>query len=173
MLCHITLSNFLGHDKYQKRQMAHFKFNYRFRNLHGNISWHKFLVQSPDFGRHLKDVKLKKELLKYFECVFQFWWVTQVHSVDKAHEQKASLCHTFTVIHNLFSLDDDWHMGRGVAFLCSIDDKNLQSVMSMVVSDIFFADILSKTCESVLRSQYTIDILSSWICKRRFTGLAN
>ena len=38
---------------------------------------------------------------------------------------------------NLFSLDDDRHMCRAVAFLCSssMDDKDLQDMMSMVISD--------------------------------------
>lgn len=71
-----------------------------------------------------------------FECVFKLWWV-QVHCADKANEQKARLCHTFTIIKNLFSLDDDRHMGRAVAVLCSssMDDKDLQDMMSMVISD--------------------------------------
>lgn len=48
-------------------------------------------------------------------------------------------------------------MGRGVAFLCriSMDDRDLEDMMTIVLFAGFFADILSKTCESVLRSQYT------------------
>lgn len=70
-----------------------------------SLLWHA-LTLADNF------VKLKKELLKHFESVFKLWWVAQVHGVNKTHEQKASLCHIFAVIHHLFSLNDDWHMGR-------------------------------------------------------------
>jgi len=49
---------------------------------------------------------------------------------------------------------------QGVAFLGRMDDTDLEYLISIVLFAGFFADILSKKCESVLRSQYTTYIFS-------------
>lgn len=66
-----------------------------------------------------------------------------VYSIDKAFEQKES--HISTVIKNLSFLDDYQHMSRGGAFGCCIftEDRDLCDMLSIVLPDSFFADILS------------------------------